>query len=114
AGCVGTLRMTSAGTHYKPGAAYGAQINRDGDETWSLVLVRELRHAPEQVWEAITDPAQLREWAPFDASGNLGIAGAAVRLTTVGAPSPHVTETKVTLAVRPRTLVYTWGGNAMR
>ncbi|HEX7939460.1 MAG TPA: SRPBCC domain-containing protein [Gemmatimonadaceae bacterium] len=105
--------MTSA-AQYKPGAAYGARINRDGDETWSLVLVRELRHAPEKVWEALTDPAHLREWAPFDASGNLGIAGAAVKLTTVGAPAPHVTETKVTHALRPKTLVYNWGGNDMR
>ena len=28
------------------------------------------------VWQALTDPAQLREWAPFDADGNLGDCGA--------------------------------------
>ena len=50
---------------YSPGPARGAEVRKDG-EKWTLVLVRELRHAPAKVWEAITDPAHLREWAPFD------------------------------------------------
>jgi uncharacterized protein YndB with AHSA1/START domain len=74
----------------------------------------ELRHPPEKVWQALTDPAQLREWAPFDADGNLGAAGAKVKLATYGAPSPHVTETTVTRADAPKLLVYSWGGFEMR
>jgi len=62
---------------------------------WTLILVRDLRHSPEKVWQALTDPAQLREWAPFDADRSLGSAGATVKLTTVGAPTPLVSETKV-------------------
>jgi len=58
---------------YTPGPASGAQIRKDG-EKWTLILVRELRHAPEKVWQALTDPAHLREWAPFDADGSLGTA----------------------------------------
>lgn len=99
---------------YTPGAAYGAEVRKDGETNWTLVLVRELRHAPEKVWQALTDPAQLREWAPFDADGNLGTAGATVKLTTVGAPKPHVTETTVTRADAPSVLEYTWGGNDVR
>ena len=98
---------------YAPGAAFGAEVEKKGD-TWTLVLVRELRHAPDKVWQALTDPEQLREWAPFDADGNLGRAGATVRLTTVGAQSPHVAETRVTRAEPPRVLEYTWGGFDMR
>jgi uncharacterized protein YndB with AHSA1/START domain len=98
---------------YAPGPATGAQVRKDG-EKWTLVLVRELGHAPEKVWRALTDPAQLREWAPFDADTSLGTAGATVRLTTVGAPTPHVTETTVTRADAPRALEYTWGGFEMR
>src|SRR2546421_9088673 len=49
---------------YTPGPAGGAQVRKDG-EKWTLILVRELRHSPEKVWQALTDPAQLREWAPF-------------------------------------------------
>ena len=51
---------------YTPGPASGAQVRKDG-QTWALILVRELRHSPEKVWQALTDPAHLREWAPFEA-----------------------------------------------
>jgi uncharacterized protein YndB with AHSA1/START domain len=98
---------------YTPGAASGAQARKDG-EKWTLVLVRELRHSPEKVWQALIDPAQLREWAPFEADGSLGTVGTSVKLSTVGAPTPHVTETKVTRADAPKVLVYNWGGNEMR
>ena len=98
---------------YMPGPASGARVHKDG-EKWTLVLVRELRHPPQVVWEAITDPAHLREWAPFDADGSLGKAGSKVKLTTVGAPALHVTETTVTRADAPRLLEYNWGGFDMR
>jgi uncharacterized protein YndB with AHSA1/START domain len=98
---------------YAPGPAIGAQVRKDG-ETWTLILVRDLRHAPAKVWEALTDPAHLREWAPFDADGNLGTAGSTVMLTTAGAPTPHVTETTVTRAEAPKVLVYNWGGHDLR
>jgi uncharacterized protein YndB with AHSA1/START domain len=94
---------------YTPGPANVARIQKDG-EKWTLVLVRELRHSPEKVWQAITDPAHLREWAPFDADRSLDAVGATVRLTTVGAPAPHVTETTVTRAEAPKLLEYKWGG----
>jgi uncharacterized protein YndB with AHSA1/START domain len=99
---------------YTPGPASGAQIQKKDGEQWTLVLVRELRHPPEKVWQALTDPVHLREWAPFDADGSLDTVGATVKLTTVGAPTPHVTETTVTRADAPRMLVYNWGGNDMR
>jgi uncharacterized protein YndB with AHSA1/START domain len=98
---------------YAPGPASGAHIEKDG-EKWTLVLVRELRHSPEKVWQALTDPAQLREWAPFDADKNMGAAGTTVKLTTVGAPSPRITETRVTRADAPRLLEYNWGGQDIR
>jgi uncharacterized protein YndB with AHSA1/START domain len=98
---------------YIPGPATGAQVRKDGDK-WTLILVRELRHSPDKVWQALTDPAQLREWAPFDADGSLGTAGNAVKLTTVGAPTPHVTETKVAKADAPRVLEYNWGDQDIR
>jgi hypothetical protein len=56
----------------------------------------------------------LRGWAPFDADHSLAEAGVAVKLTTVGAPGPHVTETKVTRADAPRVLEYNWGGGDIR
>jgi hypothetical protein len=53
---------------YTPGPASGAEVRKDG-EKWTLILVRELRHSPEKVWQALTDPAHLREWAPFEPMG---------------------------------------------
>ena len=32
---------------YSPGPAAGAEVKKDGD-TWTLVLVRDLRHPPEK------------------------------------------------------------------
>ena len=103
----------TAREQYEPGPASGAQVRKEG-EKWTLVLVRELRHPPEKVWEALTDPAHLREWAPFDADGSLAAAGNTVTLTTVGAPTPQVSETTVTRADAPRLLEYNWGGYDVR
>jgi uncharacterized protein YndB with AHSA1/START domain len=88
---------------YTPGPASGAQVRKDG-EKWTLILVRELRHSPEKVWQALTEPAHLREWAPFDADGNLGTAGNTVKLTWVGTPTSF--ETTVTRADAPKLLEY--------
>jgi uncharacterized protein YndB with AHSA1/START domain len=88
---------------YTPGPANVAQVQRDGDK-WTLVLVKELRHSPEKVWQAITDPVHLREWAPFDADGNLDTVGATVKLTWVA--TAQATETKVTQADPPNLLEY--------
>jgi uncharacterized protein YndB with AHSA1/START domain len=88
---------------YTPGPARGAEVRKDG-EKWTLILVRELRHPAEKVWRALTDPAHLREWAPFEAEGSLDAAGSTVSLTWVGAPKPLAT--KVTRADAPRLLEY--------
>jgi uncharacterized protein YndB with AHSA1/START domain len=88
---------------YAPGPAHQASIRQDG-EKWTLILVRELRHAPPVVWSALTDPAQLREWAPYEADGKLDKVGARVKLTWVS--TSRVTETAVTCAEAPRVLEY--------
>src|SRR5467141_1050324 len=98
---------------YAPGPASGAQVRKDG-EKWTLILVRELRHSPEKVWQALTDPAHLREWAPFDVDGSLGTVGTTVKLTTVGTPTPQVSETTVTRADAPKVLEYNWGDKDIR
>ena len=87
---------------YVPGPASEAQVRKDG-EKWTLILVRELPHSPERVWEALTDPAHLREWAPFDVDGSLDNVGT-VNLTWVGTTQPL--ETKVMRAEAPRVLEY--------
>ena len=87
---------------YAPGPANLARVQKDGDK-WTLILVRELRHSPEKIWRALTDPAHLREWAPFVTDGSLGAVGT-VKLTWVGTPTPI--ETKVTRVEAPKALEY--------
>jgi uncharacterized protein YndB with AHSA1/START domain len=103
---------------YTPGPANIARIQKDrgqnGEEKWTLILVRELRHSPEKVWQALTDSAHLREWAPFVADGSLGTVGTTVKLTTVAAPKPTVSEATVTRADAPNLLEYNWGDHGMR
>jgi len=98
--------------HYKPGPAAGAEIRKEG-ENWTLVLVRELRHPPTKVWQALTDPTQLREWAPFDADRSLASSGP-IRLSTVGTPTPVISESLVTCADAPNLLEYRWGDHELR
>lgn len=93
----------TAREQYAPGPASGAQVRKDG-EKWTLILVRELRHPPEKVWQALTEPGHLREWAPFDADGSLGTVGARVNLTWVGTSAAQ--QTTVTQADAPRLLEY--------
>ena len=102
----------TAHEQYTPGRASGAHVEKDG-EKWTLVLVRDLQHPPAKVWKALTEPEHLREWAPFDSDRSLDAVGTA-RLTTVGAPSPLVSETRVKRADAPRALEYTWGGGDIR
>lgn len=98
---------------YRPGPADLAHVERDG-EHWTLVVVRQLRHRPEAVWQALTDPGQLREWAPFDADAPLVTAGRKVRLSTVGTPAAMVSETEITRADEPHWLEYRWGDGLLR
>jgi len=103
--------MTSR-EQYAPGAAAGAEVQKEGDN-WTLVLVRNLHHPPAKVWQALTDPEHLREWAPFDADRNLATPGTAT-LSTVGAPTPLVSETRIKRAEAPRALEFNWGGQDIR
>ena len=93
---------------YTPGPARGARVEKGRvphhEDKWTLILVRELHHPPERIWQALIDPAHLREWAPFEADGSLGTAGSTVKLTWVGTPTP--VETKVTRADAPKVLEY--------
>jgi uncharacterized protein YndB with AHSA1/START domain len=89
--------------HYTPGPATGAQVQKHGDK-WTLILVRELRHSPEKVWQALIDPVQLREWAPFVVDKSLSAVGTTVNLTWVGNPTPI--QTKVTRVESNKVLEY--------
>jgi uncharacterized protein YndB with AHSA1/START domain len=102
----------SSREEYMPGAAAGAEVRKQEDH-WVLVLVRELRHPPERVWKALTDPVSLRQWAPFEVDRSLDTMGP-VSLTTVGTPKPQTAQSQVTRAEAPRLLEYQWGDKPLR
>ena len=97
-------KKMSERAQYAPGPARGAQVRKSEGEKWTLILVRELRHSPEKVWQALTDPAHLREWAPFEVDASLDRPGTTVKLTWVGTPTAY--EVKVTRAEAPKILEY--------
>ncbi|HKF49552.1 MAG TPA: SRPBCC family protein [Terracidiphilus sp.] len=97
---------------YAPGPARGAQARKDGDDL-TLILVRELHHPPAMVWEALTDPAHLAEWAPFDADRSLAVVGPA-KLSLAKSPKQQVFECVVKRAEAPRLLEYNWGEKDLR
>ena len=86
---------------YAPGPASGAEVRKEGDK-WTLVLVRDLRHPPARVWQALTDPAHLREWAPFDADRTLDTRGAREAHDGRARPPRKSPRRNVTRAEAPR------------
>jgi uncharacterized protein YndB with AHSA1/START domain len=77
------------------------------------VFVRHLRHPTERVWAALTDPAQLRQWAPFNADRDLSGVGDAT-LTMIDGDVAVPLAASVTQAQPPTLLEYTWGNDVLR
>jgi uncharacterized protein YndB with AHSA1/START domain len=97
---------------YVPTPAASVSVRQDGAR-WTLLFVRELAHPPERVWKALTDPIELREWAPFDTDRDLGTPGAAT-LTMAGGKAAEKMPAVIRRADAPRVLEYTWGDDLLR
>jgi uncharacterized protein YndB with AHSA1/START domain len=79
----------------------------------TLVFVRHLRHSPARVWAALTDPALLRQWAPFQPDRNLATTGPAT-LSMIDGDEIETFPVNVRQAVPPEILEYTWGEDLLR
>ncbi len=86
---------------------------RASEDRWMLVFVRDLRHPPEKVWAALTEPAQLSEWSPFAADRNLGSIGDAT-LTMIDGDTRVDLPASVSRTEPPTLLEYTWGSDLLR
>ncbi len=95
-----------------PGPPAGATVV-PGDDRWTLVFVRDLRHPPERVWTALTDPAEIDQWAPFTAGRDLGGPGDVV-LTMVDGAETTALPGRVLRAEPPSLLEYMWGEDLLR
>ena len=90
---------------FDPGPLADVECRRDGDR-WTLIFVRHLRHAPAKVWGALTEAAQLRQWAPFQPDRDLATPGPAKLAMT--APSPIEPVDSSTTSGFLRRLGYAW------
>ena len=76
----------------------------------TLVFVRDLRHPPERVWTALTEPDELRGWSPYTADRSLARQGD-VTLTMFAGAEKEADElpAAVIRAEPPHVLEYTLG-----
>jgi uncharacterized protein YndB with AHSA1/START domain len=84
----------------------------EGD-AWTLVFVRNLDHPPAVVWAALTEPAQLDEWAPFRADRNLAETGPAT-LTMIDVADEVPLGASVIRVDEPTLLEYAWGDDVLK
>jgi uncharacterized protein YndB with AHSA1/START domain len=97
---------------FDPGPLAHVEHHRDGERA-TLVFVHHSRHSPARVWAALTDPQQLRQWAPFEPSRNLATTGPAVLRMTDGDTTEEF-PANVRRAVASELLEYTWGDDLLR
>ncbi|WP_329052071.1 SRPBCC family protein [Amycolatopsis sp. NBC_01488] len=84
---------------------------RTDEERPALRLERRLKHAPEQVWRAITDPAELEHWFPAKVDVELRNGGA-IRFTFPGEDEP--TTGHVVTVDPPREFTFAWNDDTLR
>jgi uncharacterized protein YndB with AHSA1/START domain len=82
----------------------GSLEERDGRP--ALRFERVLRHSPERVWRALTDPAEQFAWHPTPARFELAVGGRVTYLE--GGYVAGMADGEVTACEPPRLLAYTW------
>lgn len=97
---------------FDPGPLAEVEHRTEGERS-TLVFIRHLRHSPAKVWAALTDPEQLRQWAPFEPDHDLAATGPAVLRMTDGQTIEEF-PANVRRAVEPELLEYTWGDDLLR
>lgn len=97
---------------FRPTPPGEAAVVRDGGR-YTLVFVRELPYPPERVFRALSDPAELAAWAPFDADRDLAAPGPAV-LTMAGGEGTERSPAVVRRAEPWSLLEYTWEQDLLR
>ncbi len=81
-------------------------------ERWRLRFTRNLRHDPDTVWRAITEPEQLKAWFPDSVSGEWNV-GARLTFSDASAAMSDF-QGDVRIVEPPRLLEYTWGPDLLR
>jgi uncharacterized protein YndB with AHSA1/START domain len=97
---------------YHPGPLQQVDLVEE-DGHWSLVFTRDFPQDRDAVWSALTEPDELREWAPYTADRSLAVVGPVTLIMIEGANRQELPG-EVSVADRPRILEFTWGGDVLR
>jgi uncharacterized protein YndB with AHSA1/START domain len=82
------------------------------DGRWRLRFTRTLRHPPEKVWRAVTEPEHLARWFPTTIDGERA-AGAPLRFSfPAGEAEPF--DGEMTAYEPPRLMELLWGPDLLR
>lgn len=98
---------------YEPTPPVDARVEPADDGHWTLIFVREFPHPPEKVWRALTEPEQIKQWAPYNASRDLATPGEAT-LTMIDGETAEDMPAVIRRAEAPRLLEYTWDVDLLR
>lgn len=100
-------------------------MNETSTETLSVVVERELAHAPEKIWRALTQPHLIKEWLMnndfkpdvghrFNLSADWGVVDCKVRAVEPNTTLTYTWNTKDLESVVTWTLVPTSTGTFLR
>ena len=80
--------------------------------SWRLEFTRILRHPPDKVWQALTEPEHLAAWFPTEINGQRA-EGAALQFVFRHGEGPSMEGTMV-IYDPPRLLEFRWGDETLR
>jgi uncharacterized protein YndB with AHSA1/START domain len=90
---------------------YGTLEHLD-DGRWQLRFTRMLRHPPEAVWRAITEPEHLAHWFPTTIEGER-VTGAPLRFSFPGGEAPPF-DGEMIACEPPSLMELRWGPDIVR
>jgi len=96
----------------RPTTGDGYGVLDRGGERLQVRYVRKLAHAPEQVWQAITEPEHLRAWFPTDIVGERA-TGAELTFPFRDGEGPTMSGRMVAFDP-PELLELLWGDDLLR
>ncbi|MFZ2527072.1 MAG: SRPBCC domain-containing protein [Rhodococcus sp. (in: high G+C Gram-positive bacteria)] len=88
----------------------------DEGEQWTLVFTRDFPQTPEAMWIALTDPAQVVQWAPYRPERPLGTIGPATLVVVCDSDTGEATEVDGTVVAAncPHVLEHRWDEDWLR
>jgi uncharacterized protein YndB with AHSA1/START domain len=96
---------------YEPSPLAAVYVSPE-PERWTLIFTRILSHPVNRVWEVLTEPGQLRQWAPYVPDRDLATVGPAE--LSMQDDSAAVLDGAVLAADPPQLLIHLWGTDQLR